>query len=56
MPADDAEALAAAITRLLSSRALRCEHGRSARASVLARYNLPRLFADIDRLYRSLVA
>ena len=55
VPPDDAEALAAAIDRLLSSRALRCEQGRSARASALARYNLPRLFADIDRLYRSLV-
>src|SRR5439155_8851524 len=56
VPPDDAEALAAAINRRLSPRALRGEQGRPARAAVLARYKPPRLFADIDRLYRSLVA
>jgi glycosyltransferase involved in cell wall biosynthesis len=56
VPPDDAAALAAAINRLLSSRTERGENARAARASALARYNLPRLFADLDRLYRSLVA
>ena len=51
----DASALGTAIARLLSSPGLRREMGARARASVAARYDIGRLLADIDALYRDLL-
>jgi glycosyltransferase involved in cell wall biosynthesis len=55
VPSGDASALGAAIVRLLSSPEVRREMGARARASVAARYDLGRLLADIDALYRDLL-
>ena len=55
VPAGDGSALVAAIARLLSSPGLRREMGARARASVAARYDIGRLLADIDALYRDLL-
>ena len=52
----DAGGLAAALVRYLSDRDRARSAGQRARAAVLARYSLDRLVADIDRLYRDLLA
>ena len=56
VPDGDAGALAANIVRYLADPTLRRETGARARASVLARYGLDRLVADIVALYRDLLA
>lgn len=55
VPSDDAPALAAAIERLLASADLRRSIGCRARASVVQRYDITRLLADVDQLYRMLL-
>lgn len=54
-PAGRADALAAAMERLLTDDAGRLEMGRRARKSVVEAYDILRLVDDIDRLYRSLL-
>ncbi|MCC7418303.1 MAG: glycosyltransferase [Acidobacteria bacterium] len=56
VPSGRADALAAALERLLTDDGLRLEMGRRARASVAEAYSIQRLVGDIDRLYRSLGA
>ena len=56
VPPDNAPAIAAAVTRLLSSEPARREMGRRAREAVIARYDAKRLVSDVDDLYRSLLA
>ncbi len=52
----DAEALAAALLRLLGDDALRQRMGAAARAHVVARWSSARLVADLDGLYRTLAS
>ena len=53
---DDAAGLAAAVTKLVGDPDLRRAMGERGRASVVARYSVDRLVADIDALYRDLLA
>ena len=55
-PFGDADALAAAITDLLSDDRARRESGNAARAYVVERYSVDRLVNDIDLLYQRLNA
>ena len=55
-PYDDAAGLAAAVTKLIGDPDLRRAMGERGRASVVARYSIDRLVADIDALYRDLLA
>ena len=51
----DADALAAALVRVLSDDGLRARLGAAAREHVRERWSAERLTADLDRLYRSLL-
>ena len=55
-PYDDAAGLANAVTKLIGDPDLRRAMGERGRASVVARYSVDRLVADIDALYRDLLA
>ena len=55
VPVGDAEALAQAIVRLVSDKALRERLGRAARDLVSQHYRLDRLIRDHETLYRTLV-
>lgn len=55
VPSSDAPALAAAVERLLTDRALARRIGERARPRVLAKYGIDRLVSDVDRLYRELL-
>jgi glycosyltransferase involved in cell wall biosynthesis len=55
-PYDDAAGLANAVTKLVGDPELRRTMGERGRASVVARYSVDRLVADIDALYRDLLA
>jgi glycosyltransferase involved in cell wall biosynthesis len=54
-PADDAEGFAREVERLLKDEQTRTEMGRRARIAVVARFDIKRLVADVDALYRSLL-
>ena len=54
-PYDDAAGLANAVTKLLGDPQGRRAMGERGRASVIARYGVDRLVADIDALYRELL-
>ena len=56
VPVDDAVALAATTDALLDDASQRERLGAAARARVLATYGADRLVADVDRLYRRLLA
>jgi glycosyltransferase involved in cell wall biosynthesis len=56
VPAGEGEAVAAALSRLAVDHGLRERLGKSARERALRRYSAPRLVADIDALYRELLA
>ncbi len=56
VPAGDPEALAAAILETLRSPDAARERARAGRAHVLAQHSASRLIADIDALYRELLA
>ncbi len=56
VPVDDAVALAATTDALLDDASQRERLGTAARARVLATYGADRLVADVDRLYRRLLA
>ena len=55
VPAEDVEAVADRLERLAGDPQLRSTMGANGRAFVVPRYSVPRLAADIDRLYRSLL-
>jgi glycosyltransferase involved in cell wall biosynthesis len=54
-PRDDLNGLAHAIRVLLSNAEMRSKFGAEGRAHVLSRFDLDRLVADLDRLYRNLL-
>jgi glycosyltransferase involved in cell wall biosynthesis len=54
-PYDDAAGLASAVTKLIGDTERRRAMGDRGRASVVARYGVDRLVADIDALYRELL-
>lgn len=55
VPPGDVAEIAGALEQLAGSPELRCEFGRAGRAHVLPRYSVPRLVADVDSLYRTLL-
>ena len=54
--AGDLDGIAEALARLAAAPALRKRLGERGRARVVPRYAVPRLIADVDRLYRTLLA
>jgi mannosyltransferase len=56
VPDGDAAGLAAALEQYLADRDARRAAGQRARAAVVNRYSLDRLVADINALYRELLA
>ena len=55
-PVGDVQSAADHLARLAGDAGLRQRMGETGRARVLARYQVPRLVEDVDRLYRSLLA